>query len=139
MPADVRPVEPPDRTLECERIMKPDHGARPDETGIPAGQSLNGPFHEGGRRVSKARAGGISIFLNKVEKRRPKPVAHGRVCRAIRAETPPVTARNAAGASSMSNPRRPPETKTVSYPSAEVSSTVGSARFWPTGDIPPTT
>ncbi len=48
-----------------------------------------------------------------------------------------VRATRSAGASSTSRPRRPAETSTVSWSSAEASTTVGCGRFWPSGEMPP--
>jgi hypothetical protein len=59
--------------------------------------------------------------------------------RAIEADDPSAARSRSAGRSSTSRPRRPAETKTVSYRPAESSSTVGSRRLWPIGEIPPTT
>ena len=58
---------------------------------------------------------------------------------AIAAITAPVTSTRSAGVSSMSKPRRPPLTYTVSQSSTVSSTTVGCADFCPTGLIPPTT
>ena len=44
-----------------------------------------------------------------------------------------------AGASSMSRPRRPPETRMVSRARALSSSTVGEGCRWPSGEMPPST
>ena len=59
--------------------------------------------------------------------------------RAMSASCPPVRRSRSSGASSMSKPRRPPETKIVSHSDAVSSRTVGSAVFWPKGEMPPTT
>jgi hypothetical protein len=67
------------------------------------------------------------------------PDNHSAQLRAIEADDPSTARSRSAGRSSRSRPRRPAETKTVSYRPAESSSTVGSRRFWPIGEIPPTT
>ena len=51
----------------------------------------------------------------------------------------PVTETRSAGAIPRSSPRRPADTYTTSYAVAVSSTTVGSGRFWPTGEMPPMT
>ena len=58
---------------------------------------------------------------------------------AIAATVAPVSRTRSRGSSSSSRPRLPALTKTVSCPSAEASTTVGSRRRWPSGEIPPVT
>jgi hypothetical protein len=58
--------------------------------------------------------------------------------RAIAATIAEVILIRSAGASSISNPRLPPETNTVSKSSTVSSRTVGSLVFCPIGEIPPT-
>ena len=50
-----------------------------------------------------------------------------------------VSATRSPGASSISSPRRPALTNTVSCSIAVSSTSVGSARRWPSGEIPPAT
>jgi hypothetical protein len=51
-----------------------------------------------------------------------------------------VAAMRSAGASSISSPRRPALQKIVAPAvRADSSSTIGSRRFWPTGEMPPAT
>ncbi len=50
-----------------------------------------------------------------------------------------VSLTRSSGASSISSPRRPAETKIVANASALSSSSVGSGRRWPSGEIPPAT
>jgi hypothetical protein len=51
-----------------------------------------------------------------------------------------VTVMRSAGASSISRPRRPAlQNIVVPSASADSSSTVGSLRRWPTGEMPPVT
>ena len=60
----------------------------------------------------------------------------GRPIGAVRAL---VTRTRCSGMISMSRPRRPPDTRTEAYSATVTSSTVGRARFWPIGEMPPTT
>jgi hypothetical protein len=98
-------------------LWSPDHGELAPE---PDGPSGNGPRSVGRSPDSH-------------------PDGHADQARAIEADDPSTARSRSAGRSSRSRPRRPAETKTVSYRLAESSSTVGSRRFWPIGEIPPTT
>ena len=60
-------------------------------------------------------------------------------CRLSGRASPAVSARRSPGASSISSPRRPALTWTVSKASADSSITVGSGFRWPSGLIPPAT
>jgi hypothetical protein len=51
----------------------------------------------------------------------------------------PVALIRSAGAISICRPRRPAQQNIAVSSSADASTTMGSRRFWPTGEIPPTT
>ncbi len=84
-------------------------------------------------RPMKRRAIGPSAGHEAQSRRdRSAPARH-------RGERPPTSATRSAAASSISRPRRPAETWIVGHAAAEASTTVGSGRRVPSGEIPPST
>jgi hypothetical protein len=51
----------------------------------------------------------------------------------------PVALIRSAGAISICRPRRPAQQNIAVSSSADASTTMGSRRFWPMGEMPPTT
>ena len=98
--------------------------------------TVNGPIIESAARIRTSPRRGWLVVT------RSRYAAAPTGCQRVR-EMGATVARQirtrSAGATSTSNPRRPPLTRMVSWFSAPSSRTVGRALVWPNGLIPPST